>query len=78
MLKTPVTKTNNAPPTSRVRLSRSKACARVRTAGRSHSLGMTAHSLASRIGAAAKPATMCTPWLTAYSQAQPVGQSSAR
>jgi hypothetical protein len=65
MFSTPVKKTNRPDPTSSARLSRSTAWAAVLTAGRSHSVGMTDHSFARRIGMAATPATTCTPWVSA-------------
>ena len=71
----PVANTNRLPPTSSASPARSSACATDRTAGRSNSCGITAQSLASRIGIAARPLTMCRPWVSAYSHAGRTGHS---
>ena len=42
--------------------------------GFSNSFGITAQSFARRIGTAASPVTMCSPWVAAYSHAGLVGQ----
>ena len=62
--------------TSRAIDSRSIACAGLVTGGHTNNRGITDHSFASRNGITIRPTLVCRPWLSAYSQLGPAGQSN--
>ena len=64
----PVANSNRTPPTTMIRLTRSRIWASERTGGQANRRGSTDHSLASTTGSSARPRVMCTPWFTRYSQ----------
>ena len=72
----PVANSNSTPPTTMIRLTRSRIWASERTGGQANSRGSTDHSLASTTGSSASPRVMCTPWSTRYSQDGWVGQEN--
>ena len=57
----PVANSNSTPPTSMIRLIRSRIWASERTGGQANRRGSTDHSLASTNGTSASPSVMCTP-----------------
>ena len=72
----PVANSKSTPPTSMMRLTRSRIWASERTGGQANRRGSTDHSLASTTGSSARPSVMCTPWSTRYSQDGCVGQEN--
>ena len=74
--RTPVTISKKIPPTRKIRLSRSSACARLRAGGHVNSRGITDHCLTITAGISASPSDTWIPWLTAYSHDGCVGQAN--
>jgi hypothetical protein len=75
MFAIPVANRNPVLETSSAIASRSIPSAGVRTGGHWNSRGITDHSFASSTGSATSPTFTWSPWVSAYSQDGPVGQS---